>query len=221
MNPYEFAQQRIAEAAASGATEVDLSELGLTALPPEIVQLQALQSLDLAGNELTALPAEIVQLQALQSLDLAHNQLTALPEKIGQLQALQSLDLAENRLTILPKEIGDLQKLQTLDISYNELTTLPKEIAHLRELQWMWPHGNPLTLGLPRQLLGDPLWGADAQAILDFYRALWQGEGRALGEARLLVVGQPNDGVSGTACLPKSTVGDVSLLTNRQRCPTA
>jgi len=51
-------------------------------------------------------------------------------------------------------------------------------------------HDNPLAIALPRALLENE----DAQPILDFYRTLWEGGGRALGEARLLVVGQPSVG---------------------------
>ena len=43
----EFAK-RIKEARATGATELDLSELGLTELPAAIGQLSQLQELDLA-----------------------------------------------------------------------------------------------------------------------------------------------------------------------------
>jgi hypothetical protein len=123
----------------------------LTALPPEIGQLTALQSLHLSANQLTALPPEIGQLTALQSLDLSANQLTALPPEIGQLTALQSLYLRENQLTALPPEIGQLTALQSLDLRENQLTALPPEIGQLTALQSLDLHENQLT-ALPPEI---------------------------------------------------------------------
>ena len=76
--------------AADGAAKPRSRWNQLSALPPEIGQLTALQYLYLGGNQLSALPPEIGQLTALQSLDLRGNQLSALPPEIGQLTALQS-----------------------------------------------------------------------------------------------------------------------------------
>jgi internalin A len=64
------ALQRIEQAAAEQWEELDLAELDLTELPPEIAQLTGLQSLYLSENPLTTLPDAIAQLTALQKLDL-------------------------------------------------------------------------------------------------------------------------------------------------------
>jgi Leucine-rich repeat (LRR) protein len=96
--PEEVALERIEAAAASEATELNLSDLGLTELPPEIGQLTNLQELDLWGNQLTVLPPEIGQLTNLRWLDVAGNQLTVLPPEIGQLTNLRWLDVAGNPL---------------------------------------------------------------------------------------------------------------------------
>ena len=216
--PEEEAVARICRVAETEATELDLSWLSLTALPlppkigrlaglqrlnlwnnqltalpPEIGRLASLQHLNLSDNRLTALPPEIGRLAGLQRLDLSRNQLTALPPEIGGLANLQILILWNNQLTALPPEIGRLAGLQRLDLSGNQLTALPPEMANLTHLERLNLHGNPLTLALPRRLLGDEFPGGDAQEIFAFYRAIWQ-EGRALGEARVLFVGQPGAG---------------------------
>ena len=80
-----MAETRIKETLDSGSTSLDLKGLGLTQLPPSILQLSHLQELDLSENKITALPEALGQLTQLQYLDVSGNQLTALPEVLGSL----------------------------------------------------------------------------------------------------------------------------------------
>jgi Leucine-rich repeat (LRR) protein len=59
--------------------DLDLSQLGLCALPPEIGQLSNLVGLVLSRNQLSTLPPEIGLLSALAGLYLSGNQLSTLP----------------------------------------------------------------------------------------------------------------------------------------------
>jgi hypothetical protein len=145
------AQDEIRNALARSQISLDLSGLDLTALPPEIGRLTALQDLDLSGNRLPTLPPEIGQLTALRSLNLSGNRLTTLPPEIGRLTALEYLDLFGNRLTTLPPEIGQLTALQRLDLSGNELTALPPKIGRLTALEHLRLSRNRLT-GLPPEI---------------------------------------------------------------------
>ncbi len=174
-------------------TTLDLGHNNLTALPAEIGRLTNLTRLDLRANNLTALPAEIGRLTNLTTLDLSDNNLTALPAEIGRLTNLTTLVLWGNNLTALPAEIGRLTNLTRLYLEGNNLTALPRELGDLPNLERLNLHGNPLALTIPSKLLGNPLFGGDARAILDFYRAVWE-EGQPLHEARVLVVGQPSVG---------------------------
>jgi GTPase SAR1 family protein len=126
-------------------TSLDLSNKGLTELPPEIGQLTNLTKLVLRSNQLTALPPEIGQLTKLTTLYLSYNQLTALPPEIGQLAKLTTLYLSHNQLTALPPEIGQLTKLTTLYLKGNQLTTLPPEIGQLTNLTKLVLWSNQLT----------------------------------------------------------------------------
>ncbi|MGB7416346.1 MAG: leucine-rich repeat domain-containing protein, partial [Thermosynechococcaceae cyanobacterium] len=99
---YAEAQRRIQTALETQATSLDLSQLSLTQVPPEIVQLTNLEWLNLDSNQLSSLPAEVVQLTNLQLLSLKSNQLSSLPAEIVQLTNLQGLDLDSNQLSSLP-----------------------------------------------------------------------------------------------------------------------
>ena len=82
--PEVLARERIAQAEAAAATNLDLSALGLTEVPPEIGQLSNLDTLDLSNNQLRTLPAEIALLTALNSLDVSNNNLEDLPIELGR-----------------------------------------------------------------------------------------------------------------------------------------
>jgi Leucine-rich repeat (LRR) protein len=165
--PYELALQRIHEAEASGATDLDLTSLGLTEVPPEIANLGNLQQLRLGENQLTEVPREIFSLTNLErlsaednllttlapeignliklvSLTLNDNDLTSLPPEIGNLKLLYMLKLRDNQLTSLPPEIGNLTNLMVLDLSSNKLQSLPPEIGNLTNLCLLWLNSNEL-----------------------------------------------------------------------------
>ena len=73
--PYNKALQLIEQAAREGATELELSGMGLTELPAEIGQLTNLSKLYLNSNNLSSLPIEIRQLATLSFLVLHNNKL--------------------------------------------------------------------------------------------------------------------------------------------------
>jgi internalin A len=146
----------IKQAAKDGVTTLDLSNKGITELPPEIGQLTQLTKLILWGNNLTVLPSEIGQLIHLTELEIYMNQLTALPKEIGQLTQLTSLVLFDNRLTALPKEIDQLSNLEGLILGDmvlggNQLTILPPEIGKLTKLRSLRLEANQLIV-LPLEL---------------------------------------------------------------------
>ena len=129
----------------------------------ELRGLSALRYLNLSSNQLTALPPELGQLQnltldlqQLTSLNWANpepaldlNQLTSLPPELGQLQNLTTLYLPGNQLTSLPPELGQLQSLELLYLDHNQLTSLPPELGQLTNLTTLYLTENPLTGCLP------------------------------------------------------------------------
>ena len=145
------ALRRIEEAARTGATELNLSNMGLTELPPEIWNLTKLTKLYLVGNRLTVLPPQIGNLTKLISLDVIQNQLAALPAEIENLTKLEGLVLNRNRLAALPREIGKLTSLIVLDLEENQLTALPPGIGKLTNLSDLRLFANQLT-ALPPEI---------------------------------------------------------------------
>src|SRR5436305_311023 len=91
------ARRRIERAREKGSIILDLADLKLSAVPPEIGSLTALQALFPNGNQLTAVPPEIGSLTAIQTLCLHNNQLSAVPKEIRKLESsLKRLYLHDN-----------------------------------------------------------------------------------------------------------------------------
>ncbi|MBW4523291.1 MAG: leucine-rich repeat domain-containing protein, partial [Scytolyngbya sp. HA4215-MV1] len=188
----------------------------LSTLPPEIVQLRSLQSLELSNNSLSTLPPEIVQLTSLQSLYLRNNSLSTLPPEIVQLRSLQSLYLGSNALSTLPPEIVQLKSLQSLDLSSNALSTLPPEIRQMAALKTLDLRGNPVPI--PPELLGpkEPyLQPGDLETILSFYFQVQDPDAtEPLYEAKLLIVGE---GEAGKTSLAKKIKNEAYQLDQKEK----
>ncbi len=148
---YEEALRRIEEARETGATELDLSEQGLTELPSGLFQLINLTKLNLYGNRLTLLSPQIVLLKNLKWLNLNQNHLPELPAELCQLIKLEHLSLALNPLNALPSKIEQLSGLKFLDLDYLHLTSLPTNIVRLSNLTELSCIGNQLTK-LPKKI---------------------------------------------------------------------
>jgi Leucine-rich repeat (LRR) protein len=136
---------RIKDAFISGTDCLDLSDLELTFLPPQIGNLTNLTQLDLSNNELSKLPSEIGKLTNLTQLGLSDNELSKLPSEIGKLINLTHLDLFYNKLSELPSQIGNLTNLIQLGLSDNELSKLPSEIGKLTNLTHLDLGNNKLS----------------------------------------------------------------------------
>jgi len=148
---YQLAEQKIAEALKTGATELDLSNMELTKLPETLGRLTQLQELILAGNQIETLQKPLWKLIQLKILDLSSNKLTTLPEALEPFILLKELDLSNNELITLPESFGQLTQLTSLDLSDNQLTTLPDSLGQLTQLTELNLSNNQLT-ALPDSL---------------------------------------------------------------------
>jgi len=128
-------------------------------IPPELGNLERLQSLVLAGNELQGdIPPELGNLTELTRLDLGNNSLTgAIPSEFGDLARLRELDLRDNRLTgAIPSRLGrlwDRSELTVLVLSGNTLFgEIPPHLRNLSELTVLSLDDNSLSDRIPREL---------------------------------------------------------------------
>lgn len=136
--PRQAALAVIRKAIDEGSGYVDLEELGLDSLPPEIGDLKDLVLLDpnerlkifLAKNLLCTLSLNLFQITNLTFLSLRHNNISRIPPLIGNLQSLESLNVSYNHLQFLPAEILDLP-LTHLIAQPNPLLPLPDNITHI------------------------------------------------------------------------------------------
>ena len=104
-------------------TSLDLSNKGLSLLPPTINQLTGLQELSLGFEDFETY--DIMTFSALR-YNLNVNKLTTLEDNIfNGLTGLKKLSLSGNKLTTLGGNVfNGLTELQTLDLGYNKLTAL-------------------------------------------------------------------------------------------------
>ncbi|KAL0359670.1 UNVERIFIED_CONTAM: putative disease resistance RPP13-like protein 1 [Sesamum angustifolium] len=95
---------------------LDLSNIGLNALPDSIDHLIYLRYLNLCGNRFQYLPRSMCKLLVLQTLKLRNcPELVALPSDLKKLSNLRHLIFdVGGKLSFMPPELGRLTNLQTL-----------------------------------------------------------------------------------------------------------
>lgn len=116
-------------------TELNLRCNQISAVPKEIVMLQALKVLNVSENQLFELPREITQLKKLKTLDVADNHIKRLPDDIGELTKLETLRANRNRLTELPTSINGCTRIKLINLYNNAIVNLDSGISELGELE--------------------------------------------------------------------------------------
>ncbi|XP_071742644.1 probable LRR receptor-like serine/threonine-protein kinase RFK1 [Rutidosis leptorrhynchoides] len=106
-------------------------------LPPGLVKLPYLRTIDFAYNYLGGtIPSELGSTQ-LQSISLLGNRFSGeIPAEVGNITTLTYLNFEANNFSgIIPSELGRLVNLQSLILSSNRLTGMvPASLAELRNL---------------------------------------------------------------------------------------
>ncbi|KAK6018889.1 leucine Rich repeat-containing domain protein [Ostertagia ostertagi] len=126
-------------------TRLTLSHNKLTAIPPNIADLENLQ---VRMNRLSVLPRGFGSFKSLEILDLTYNNLNerSLPGNFFFIDTLRALYLGDNDFEMLPGDVMNLRNLQILVMRDNDLLTIPREIGHLTNLKELHIQGNRLTV---------------------------------------------------------------------------
>ena len=130
---------------------LDLSSLGLKAIPPQILKFSQLRALCLHCNEIKNLPEWLGNLSKLQYLNIAKNKIKTLPVSLGNLIHLVTFFFNNNEIQSLPMSFGNLWKLKYFDLSNNRIEVFPESFANLIGLQSL-DIGNNLIENLPECL---------------------------------------------------------------------
>ena len=148
--PLEIALERIDECRRTRSTELDLSKLGLTEIPPQVFELTWLEKLDVSGywvrshkyGDIREIPPSIQQLTKLTEFNCAINQISDLSPLSG-LPALQSLSCSSNQISDL-SPLSGLPALQSLDCEDNKISDL-SPLSGLTALQSLHCGGNKIS----------------------------------------------------------------------------
>lgn len=100
-------ERHVLEKIRSAGNLLDLSDSGLTVIPPEVLTLKKLEVLDLCNNRIKDV-APLKELKGLKALYLASNQITDVKPLAG-LENLNWLRLDDNQITDV-KPLGGLEK---------------------------------------------------------------------------------------------------------------
>jgi hypothetical protein len=148
----EKLRRQVTEARRNETSFLDLSDMRLEEIPPEVFELTEITHLNLSDNQLANLPEELGRLTQLTTLDASYNRLITVPTAIGDLTSLEHLYLRHNELIELPPEIGELRDLETLNVAENKLQAVPAAIQQLSNLRQLILFQNELT-ALPTEVV--------------------------------------------------------------------
>ncbi|MBF0430115.1 MAG: leucine-rich repeat domain-containing protein [Fibrobacteria bacterium] len=130
---------------------LNLSNMGISHIPPNIAEIDQLEILTLSRNRLSSLPPEISALSQLKHLDLSRNAVVMLPDSINKLGSLIILNLERNRLMVVPPGVFRLKHLEILNLNHNQISFLPPAIGQLNALQDLFLNFNKLKT-LPKEI---------------------------------------------------------------------
>lgn len=139
-----------------GNRSVNLSYMGSSLFPLDILDFPQLVEIDLSYNKLTCLPPSFTVLTTLTTLNVCYNSLSTLPPLLATLPQLTSLLVSNNRLsslTSVSRSLDDSSSssssasrffpvLESLDLSENLFENFPEELLSFPSLKTLILHTN-------------------------------------------------------------------------------
>lgn len=104
---------------------LELKNLSLSSLPPEVGAFKQLTAVTLSGNKLTSLPKEVLTFFII---------LFFTPTQVGNWESVKKMWIENNELASLPEEIGGWIKLEKLYLNSNKLKSIPSGMFSSRHL---------------------------------------------------------------------------------------
>ena len=89
------------------------------------------RTLDLSNMGLTEIPVDIVQLTLLETLIVSNNKLSSL-RRVEQLQNLREINASNNNITSLHAELQDMYCLESLNLVGNPVVNTHPHLANIR-----------------------------------------------------------------------------------------
>jgi len=138
---------RIEECEKFGQFDLDISHLGVSEWPPELLILPRVRNLKAHGNKLSLLPNLASSFKQLETLNLSRNMLVTLDRiEFNLLSFLKHLDVSRNHLTSLPAVIVKLPLLTHLLCDQNKLSGFPENMKEMRSLQVLSASSNQIVV---------------------------------------------------------------------------
>ncbi|HFL2186546.1 TPA: NEL-type E3 ubiquitin ligase domain-containing protein [Pseudomonas putida] len=144
----------------SHLTELALFELGLTSLPERFIQaFPNLRTLELPGNQLTRLPPSLMRIRSLRSLDLFRNQITLDAGQATILSCCESLEYVNFSFNPLGRvfSVSGLSRLRHLHMRSTGISDFPNALMSRPELLLADFRDNQIT-AVPEAFYLAPGW---------------------------------------------------------------
>jgi internalin A len=135
----DWVLEKIAEAKEFQDRDLDLSRWmnggKTTAFPPEILELENLETLNFAGQTGIKLPVYFTQLNQLKAVNLCDCGLNTIPEILSQLPCLDALLLSKNKIVQFPDWVARRTNWRILKLAELNLSAVPEWIKNQPNLE--------------------------------------------------------------------------------------
>jgi len=129
---------RIEECDRWGQFDLDISHLGLSEWPPELLILPSVRNIRAHKNNLKIIPDLSKTFRQLEMLNLSRNKIIELNQiQFSHFIVLKTIDISRNDIEYLPIEITKVVLLSTLYAQQNKLKELPDGMNEMLNLRYL------------------------------------------------------------------------------------